>query len=338
MFFFSAKIPAKKSTFQTTSTEKCSTACKPKVVLSTYQDNLAATLTEDYTIHVKREEDLFQQVTLTYKRATIVDLKRKPNVRFEAGGTKEMGADAGGPTREFMHLAMNSLVEPKDGGSLLFTGEVDHLIPVHNWDLLDDGAFITAGKVVAHSILHGGQGFVGMSPAVLTYIETLDLDKTLINTTIEDIPDVDVRETISSILMSSKEELPKLIIENSAVLDLLQECGVVKLREDNRHKAVQKILLQQVIIKRKNKIEDIMKGMDSLSLLSFLKSHPCISQFVFPRKLEATPSSEAVQNLIVVEDDIQSPTSAQVRVLGFLREYVTKLGESVQGNYLIGSS
>ena len=337
MFFFSAKKPAKKSTFQTTSTEKCSTACKPKVVLSTYQDNLAATLSEDYTIHVKREEDLFQQVTLIYKRASIVDLKRKPNVRFEAGGTKEMGADAGGPTREFMHLAMNSLVEPKDGGSLLFTGEVDHLIPVHNWDLLDDGAFITAGKVVAHSILHGGQGFVGMSPAVVTYIETLDLDKTLINTTIEDIPDVDVRETISSILMSSKEELAKLIIENSAVLDLLQECGVVKLREDNRHKAVQKILLQQVI-KRKNEIEDIMKGMDSLSLLSFLKSHPCISQFVFPRKLEATPSSEAVQNLIVVEDDIQSPTSAQVRVLGFLREYVTKLGESVQGNYLIGSS
>ena len=165
MFFFSAKIPAKKSTFQTTSTEKCSTACKPKVVLSIYQDNLAATLTEDYTIHVKRE-DLFQQVTLIYKRTSIVDLKRKPNVRFEAGGTKEMGADAGGPTREFMHLAMNSLVEPKDGGCLLFTGEVDHLIPVHKWGLLDDGAFITAGKVVAHSILHGASAICSLSVPV----------------------------------------------------------------------------------------------------------------------------------------------------------------------------
>ena len=81
-------------------------------------------------------------MTLIYKRASINDLKKRPNVTLEAGTLKELGADTGGPTREFMHLVMRALVEREVSGCLLFTGEVDHLIPVHNWDLLDDGAFI----------------------------------------------------------------------------------------------------------------------------------------------------------------------------------------------------
>ena len=91
-------------------------------------------------------------------------------------------------------------------------------IPVHNWDLLVDGAFITAGKALAHSVLHGGQGFIGMSPAVVAYIETHDLDKALISTCIEDVPDIDVRETISLILKSTKDQLPNLRIQNPAVV------------------------------------------------------------------------------------------------------------------------
>ena len=79
------------------------------------------------------------------------------------------------------------------------------------------------------------------------------------------------------------------MIENPALLDLLDDCGVVSQQEDNRHKAVQKILLQQVIMKRKNEIEDIMKGMDSFILLLFLKSHPCISPLVFTKKIKQSP-------------------------------------------------
>ncbi|XP_068728065.1 uncharacterized protein [Montipora capricornis] len=226
---------------------------------------------------------------------------------------------------------MTALLKQEVSGCLLFTGDVDHLIPVHNWDLLDDGAFITAGKAVAHSVLHGGQGFIWMSPAVVAYIETHDLDKALISTCIEDVPDIDFRETISLILTSTKDQLPNLRIQNPAVLDLLDDCGVVNLQEDNRHKAVQKILLQQVIIKRKNEIEDIMKGMDSLSLLSFLKSHPCISPLVFTKKTEATPSVEEVQNLIVAEDNT-SLTGSQERALDFLKAYVANLGSRAEGN------
>ena len=109
-------------------------------------------------------------MTLIYKRASINDPKKRPNVTFEAGTLKELGADAGGPTREFTHLAMRALVERGVRGCFLFTGDVDHLLPVHNWDLLDDGAFIIDGKVVAHSVLHGGQGFIGMPFAVVTYM------------------------------------------------------------------------------------------------------------------------------------------------------------------------
>ena len=87
-------------------------------------------------------------------------------------------------------------------------------------------------------------------------------------------------------------------------------------------------------MKRKNEIEDIMKGMDSLSLLSFLKSHPCISPLVFTKKIEATPSAEAVQNLIAVEDDT-SLSASQEWTVEFLKAYVANLGDRAKGTAII---
>ena len=79
-------------------------------------------------------------------------LKAVPNVVFEG----EVGSDAGGPSREFFYLALTCCTGEIEGGSILFTGQANHLVPVHDWDLLEDGNFFLVGKMLAHSLIHGG--------------------------------------------------------------------------------------------------------------------------------------------------------------------------------------
>ena len=59
---------------------------------------------------------------------------------------------------------------------------------------LDSGLFHLFGKILAHSILHGGMGFIGVAPAVAKYIATKSMDEAATLVSIEDIPDLEYRD------------------------------------------------------------------------------------------------------------------------------------------------
>ena len=44
-----------------------------------------------------------------------------------------------------------------------FEGEKDHLLPIHNQMPQQMGTYICIGKIIGHSILHGGPGLFGLS-------------------------------------------------------------------------------------------------------------------------------------------------------------------------------
>ena len=67
-----------------------------------------------------------------YKRPGM-DLKKHPDINFVG----ECGADVGGPTKEFFHIALASLKKVDDEYNFqLFTGEDGHLVPLYGVDVL----------------------------------------------------------------------------------------------------------------------------------------------------------------------------------------------------------
>ena len=105
-----------------------------------------------------------------------------------------MAADVGGPTKEYFYSAIESLfkVDPVFGASL-FTAERGHYIPVMNMDAISSGCFKMVGKLLAHSVLHGGPGLPGLAPAVTKYLVSGSVTDAADLVTVADIPDIDLR-------------------------------------------------------------------------------------------------------------------------------------------------
>ena len=72
--------------------------------------------------------------------------------------------DDGGPRREFFQLAM------KEAFSIsgLFVGWPQNVIPVHNVEALADNKFFVIGKIIATSLVQGGE-----PPGVLVFLKQL---------------------------------------------------------------------------------------------------------------------------------------------------------------------
>ena len=131
-----------------------------------------------------------------YKRHCF-NFKFTPDIDFK----NEVGIDGGGLSKEFFYLVLTKL---RDGdpntGISLFEGAPDHIVPIHCSSSLDSGRFHLFGKILAHSILQGGIGFIGMAPAVAKYIATKSIDEAATLVSIEDIPDLEYRDYAQKVL------------------------------------------------------------------------------------------------------------------------------------------
>lgn len=120
-------------------------------------------------------------------------MKKNPDVHFVG----ECGADVGGPTKEFFHTALASLNKVDAIYNFqLFTGEHDHLVPLHGPDVHSSGCFEMARKLLAHSVLQGGGGMDGLAPAIVKYLSTGSLEEASKLVTSADLADVDLRMLI----------------------------------------------------------------------------------------------------------------------------------------------
>ena len=125
------------------------------------------------------------------------NLRVPPRVRFE--GEERFGA---GPVREFFclcHEDSTRRVHAEGRPILFFEGELDHLLPIHNQIWQQMGAYTAIGKIIGHSILHGGPGVYGLSPVAKHYWSQNDLAKNPPPIVLEDLPDLILRETIQEV-------------------------------------------------------------------------------------------------------------------------------------------
>ena len=150
-----------------------------------------------YISRLEGSEELKRDILGLYKDPRR-NLKARPKVRFE--GEEGVGA---GPVREFFVCALGI---PREGMSgtgrpvVYFEGEADHLLPVHNQMLQQMGAFVCIGKIIGHSILHGGPGLFGISSAAKHFwANNVEENPPLL--VLDDIADINLRELIYEVCL-----------------------------------------------------------------------------------------------------------------------------------------
>lgn len=144
------------------------------------------------------EKDLRREIFGLYKNPKTV-LRATPRVRFD-----EEDAVGDGPVREFLTQAIKVAEEgfPSSGAGkpiAFFEGEPDHRIPVHDSALRLTGSFKAVGRIIGHSVLHGGPGLTGLSPAIKHYLSHAPDNQEPHPLTLEDIPDIDLRSLITEV-------------------------------------------------------------------------------------------------------------------------------------------
>ena len=91
-------------------------------------------------------------------------------------------------------------------GRLVFLNPIP-LHTVHDQTLRLTGAFKACWSIIGHSILHGGPGLYGLSPAAKHYI-TCSKEENIedeLHITLLDVPDVDPRLLITEVPYSSRK-------------------------------------------------------------------------------------------------------------------------------------
>ena len=79
-------------------------------------------------------------------------------------------------------------------------GVIDHLIPIHSEEYVASKYFEYAGKLIAYSVVHAGFGLVGLSKAIVHYLVEDDLQQCLTFLSVEDIPDIERRNTVKEVI------------------------------------------------------------------------------------------------------------------------------------------
>jgi len=145
-------------------------------------------------IEVNRlQMSLLRQITRIYKNP---QLTKSIDVHFY----NEQCADLGGPTREFFHDAIACFTKVDPAFSIqLFGGLKGHLVPFYGVDAVSSGCFEIAGKVVAHSILHDGPGFVGLAPSLVEYLATGSVDAAKGIVRLNDLPDLELKQILEEV-------------------------------------------------------------------------------------------------------------------------------------------
>ena len=147
-------------------------------------------------VYVNRMKDEFTADVLSIYRKANPCFCSTLRVKFE--NERAVGE---GPIREFFSIVMgfiqNGLYLDDPGQlTLFFEGQIYHKIPVPNVLLCNSGMYISVGRMLAHSFLHGGPPLYGLSPAVLEFWTHESVSEAV---TIEDIPDYDLRQALNEV-------------------------------------------------------------------------------------------------------------------------------------------
>ncbi|XP_068681680.1 G2/M phase-specific E3 ubiquitin-protein ligase-like [Montipora foliosa] len=316
-----------------TETGMPSVCTQPRTAVEIMQSYRCQTEQGTAYIDVNRMQlSMLRQIMTIYKNPQL-NLKKHVNVNFYG----EQGADLGGPSKEFFHSAISSLskVDPVFNMQL-FGGQDGHLIPFYGVDAVSSGCFQVAGKLVAHSLKNDGHGFVGLSPAVVKYLNTGSIEEAAVFVTMDDLTDLELKGLLQEKILQ-KKNIDEVDGEaKDKVEELLVRHGLteaVPLSDLNKDKAMNDLLVAEVLVTRTVALDSFFHGLNSLGLGDLLRKHPSITEFVFPSIEEASVDMDILKSKLLQANPIQEIVGeAQAQSWVWFLEYVNNSSSDVDDN------
>nr|XP_055036497.1 G2/M phase-specific E3 ubiquitin-protein ligase-like [Misgurnus anguillicaudatus] len=229
-----------------------------------------------------------------------------------------------GVTRHFFSTIMSKLQMGFDiclvpGGTVLFEGQQDHLIPSTSPYLLESDFFVVAGRMIGHSFIHGGPTLAGLSPAIIHVLFGGAPEEAIID--IKDCVDLDVRDTIK--LLDGTVELS--LDEKNAINELAVSWDLPHVTAENRRWLLEKLLLHAVLTRTSRQLKQLRRGLKETLIWPLLTERKETIPLLFPRASEMKYSPQTVLDKInwpVQDEDSDVSLEDTCRITGFLRTFI----------------
>lgn len=227
--------------------------------------SLSADIDEANRVIVRRKHIWKDTIRAFSKRS--FDCQKSLSVTFVG----EEAVDAGGPKREFFHLALEEMAN--DGQ--VFQGPSDRRSFVHNVQALASRKFFYAGMLIALSMANGGPGFPCLAVSVFNYL-CFGLEHGF-EVEMEDLPDTDIIGKLDKIKTApnNKELQTKLVDED---YEFIMECGfmkpVSKISLGDVPEIVRTVCIEFVVNRSTQETNQFLNGFETLNVGSLIKRHP----------------------------------------------------------------
>ncbi|KAK7882204.1 hypothetical protein WMY93_028378 [Mugilogobius chulae] len=234
-----------------------------------------------------------------------------------------------------MRHVLSTLITKLKGGFLLnfgnaaatplFEGETDHLVPTAMSVVSESELFVMAGRIIGHSIVHGGPAMSGLSLAVV-HTPKKSKELAMSHLVLNDCPDLDYRETIGLLLKDTMTEE-----ETTRVGRLCQEWYFpIPNKDTNKLLLIQQLLSHVVVTRRTSQIKQIKKGLKETGIWELINSRPDVIPFLFPRECEVEICPQMIlesvlwplENLTSDSEDDDNLESEKQVVIAFFRRFI----------------
>ncbi|XP_035984712.1 uncharacterized protein LOC118558301 isoform X2 [Fundulus heteroclitus] len=204
----------------------------------------------------------------------------------------------------------------------LFEGEPGHWVQSASHFLVESDMFLVAGRMIGHSFLHGGPRLSGLSPAVIHVL--LGGSPETATVTLEDCPDLDIRETIST--LEGESRLSDTQMER--VQSLAYSWDLPCPSENNRKWLFEKLLLHAVLGRVARQIKQLRRGLKETPIWSLVTRRPDAVPLLFPREEASLCPEVVLQHITWPEMDAESDEDddcskeTRCRISGYLKQFV----------------
>lgn len=129
------------------------------------------------------------------------------------------------------------------------------------------------------------------------------------------------------------EELRSFANADDTATVLASSGFIEELTMNNKHKDIQYITLNDVIMKRKMELDQLRNGLNTpFNLLDYLKNHPAAIQILFPSLNDIRYTSEDVRNkLKPVYQDQDSKSQKEDQTFSWLMQYLAEISDAKGG-------
>ncbi|XP_032431527.1 uncharacterized protein LOC116727944 isoform X1 [Xiphophorus hellerii] len=265
------------------------------------------------------------------KDMALISFYKRPNVQWACPLNCRLEGDVAvglGVNRFFFSTVLEKLklgFSINFGNSIvtrLFEGEPGHWVPSASHFLVESDMFLVAGRMIGHAFLHGGPRLSGLSPAVIHVLFGGSPETATV--TLEDCPDLDIRETISPLEGESRLSDTQMERVQSLAYSWDLPCPT----ENNRKWLFEKLLLHAVLGRVARQIKQLRRGLKETPIWSLVTRRPDAVPLLFPRE-EASLCPEVVLQHITwpetddgSDEDDDCSKETRCRISGYLKQFI----------------